>query len=116
MIGSILTILGPDAPVFRRYLLMAVGYGVMSGLSISVLVPLLAILFKGDANAIPWLAFFCLCVIVSWLFRRQVEKAGIDVGIAVLRGTRQRVGEHVAQLPIGWFTPENTGRLSHMIT
>ncbi|NWD92297.1 ABC transporter ATP-binding protein, partial [Pseudomonas sp. K5002] len=29
---------------------------------------------------------------------------------------RQRIGDHVAELPVGWFTPDNTARLNQVVT
>ena len=38
------------------------------------------------------------------------------VGVAVLQGARQRLGDHVARLPVGWFSAQNSARLGHLIT
>ncbi len=38
------------------------------------------------------------------------------VGVALLQGGRHRLGDHVARLPVGWFTPQNTARLGHIVT
>ena len=38
------------------------------------------------------------------------------VGTTVLQTARHRLGDHVASLPVGWFTPQNTARLSHIVT
>lgn len=117
MLRHLLRLLGEDAAVLRRYALMALGSGILSGLTIAALVPTLSRLLSGDTeDALPWLALLLAGAIASWLWRRCVEMAGIDVGIAVLRRGRQRIGDHVARLPMGWFTPENTARLGHVIT
>ena len=57
-----------------------------------------------------------LGVVTSWLWRRWVEKAGVQVGTAVVQAGRHRLGEQVARMPVGWFTPQNTARLEHVIT
>uniref|UniRef100_UPI001C4F5FDF ABC transporter ATP-binding protein n=1 Tax=Pseudomonas bubulae TaxID=2316085 RepID=UPI001C4F5FDF len=36
--------------------------------------------------------------------------------LTLLQGARQRIGDHVARLPLGWFTTQNTGHLGHVIT
>ncbi|MEV1079948.1 ABC transporter ATP-binding protein, partial [Streptomyces sp. NPDC050211] len=36
---------------------------------------------------------------------------GYRLGIALIRGLRHRVGDHIAGLPLGWFTGERVGRL-----
>lgn len=117
MMKTFLQLLGADAPVFRRYALMAVLYGLLSGLTITALVPVLTRLLAGDTGgASLWIVVLLAGVIACWAWRRRVEKAGIGVGIAVLQGGRHRIGDHVARLPVGWFTPENTARLNHVVS
>lgn len=109
MMRTFIQLLGEDAPIFRRYVWMAVLYGLLSGLTIAALVPVLTRLLAGDTHGSAlWLCVLLVGVVACWAWRRQVEKAGIGVGIAVLQGARHRIGDHVARLPIGWFTPENT--------
>jgi ATP-binding cassette subfamily B protein len=40
----------------------------------------------------------------------------VNVGAAILQGGRHRLGEHIAQLPVGWFSAQNTARLGHVVT
>ncbi|GGY03570.1 ABC transporter ATP-binding protein [Paludibacterium paludis] len=117
MLKTFLQLLGEDAPIFRRYVAMAVAYGVLCGLSVTALAPALVHLLAGDTgNAAPWLAALLAGVAVSWGWRRRVEHAGVRVGVAILQGARHRLGNHVAQLPVGWFLPQNTARLGHVVT
>lgn len=117
MLKTFIQLLGDDAPVFRRYCAMALAYGVLSGLTITALVLALGRLLGGDAGgAALWLLVLLAGLIACWGWRRQVEKAGVRVGVTVLQGARQRLGDHVARLPVGWFTPDNTAKLGHLIT
>nr|WP_315249760.1 ABC transporter ATP-binding protein [uncultured Duganella sp.] len=117
MLKPFIQLLGEDAPVFRRYVCMAVVYGLLCGLTISALVPLLGALLSADIQgAGPWLAALLAGVVLCWTLRRYVEQAGVRVGVTILQGARHRLGDHVARLPVGWFTPENTARLSHVVT
>ena len=63
-----------------------------------------------------WLLVTLAGMAVCWACRRRVERAGVAVGVALLQGARQRIGDHVARLPLGWFTTQNTGHLGHVIT
>lgn len=109
--------LGDDTPVLRRYLWMAVAYGLLSGLALITLVPVLQHLLANDVRGAGlWLGLTLAGVVVCWAWRRQVDKAGVAVGVAILQGARQRIGDHVASLPLGWFTAQNTSRLGHVIT
>lgn len=117
MLKTFLLLLGNEASVLRRYAGMAVAYGVLCGLAIASLVPVLIHLLDGDVRRVaPWLALLAGEVAVCWLLRRQVERAGVRVGVAILQSGRHRLGEHVARLPVGWFTPANTARLGHVVT
>ena len=117
MLKTFIRLLGGDAPVFRRYAWMAVAYGVLCGLTITSLVPVLTHLLAGDVKGVaPWLAVLLAGLAVCWALRRRVEQAGVRLGVAILQGARHRLGDHVARLPVGWFTPQNTARLSHVVT
>lgn len=117
MLTTFIRLLAEDARFLRRYALLAIAYGLLCGLTIASLVPLLSYLLQGAVTpALPWLAILLVGLVLSWLLRHYVEHAGIKVGVLILQGTRQRLGQHVASLPVGWFTPENTAQLSHMIT
>ncbi len=117
MLKTFMLLLGKDAPVLRRYGWLAVVYGVLCGLTIVGLAPLLTHLLEGDVKAAaPWLAALLAGVAVCWGLRRHVERAGVRVGVAILQDARHRLGDHVASLPVGWFTPRNTARLGHVVT
>ena len=115
MLKTFIQLLGDDAPVLRRYLWLALAYGLLCGLVIVTLMPLLGSLLGDDMPGTwRWLGVLLAGVVLCWALRRRVEKAGIRVGIAVLQRGRHRLGEHVAQLPVGWFDAHNTARLSHV--
>lgn len=117
MLKTFTQLLGNARPVFQRYLWLAVTYGLLCGLTISTLVPLLRSGLQGDTvTAVCWMLVLVLGVVTSWLWRRWVEKAGVQVGTAVVQAGRHRLGEQVARMPVGWFTPQNTARLEYVIT
>ncbi|MCY3116622.1 ABC transporter ATP-binding protein, partial [Acinetobacter baumannii] len=104
MLKTFIQLLGDDAPVFRRYCAMASGCGVLSGLAIAALVLARGRLLSGDGGgAALWLLVLLAGLLACWGWRRQVERAGVRVGVTVLQGARQRLGDHVARLPVGWF-------------
>ncbi|WJD60406.1 ABC transporter ATP-binding protein [Pseudomonas kurunegalensis] len=117
MLKTFVRLLGDSAPAWRRYLLMTVLYGVFSGLTICTLAPIMVHLLSNELQAAyAWLAVLAAGMALCWAWRRQVEQAGISLAVAVLQGGRQHIGAQVAQLPLGWFTPDNTARLGHVIT
>lgn len=117
MLKPLVELLGDDASVLHRYVWMAVFYGLLSGLTLTTLVPVLGHLLANDLRgAALWLLLTLAGMAVCWACRRRVERAGVAVGVALLQGARQRIGDHVARLPLGWFTTQNTGHLGHVIT
>ncbi|MHA6195958.1 ABC transporter ATP-binding protein [Pseudomonas wadenswilerensis] len=117
MLKTFLELLGDDAAFLYRYLTRALVYGLLCGLTIVAVVPVLGSLLAGDMQAaVRWLGLLLLGVLLCWALRRVVEKAGIRVGVGVLQGGRQRLGDHVARLPVGWFNAQNTARLNHLTT
>lgn len=117
MLKILTHLLGEDIVLLRRYLGLAIGYSLLSGLIILTFIPIITYLMSGDsANASVWLAILLLGILACWLVRSHVEKAGVRVGVAVLQSGRHRLGSHVARLPVGWFTNTNTARLSHVVT
>lgn len=117
MLKSFRALLGDDEPVFRRYLRLAVTYGLLCGLTITTLVPVLSGLLTGhrDSTAL-WLVALLCGTTACWMLRSRVEQAGVRVAVSVLQGTRHRLGDHIARLPTGWFTAENSARLGHVST
>lgn len=114
---TFLRLLGADTPAWRRYLRLAVAHGLLCGLSMTALAPVLHHLLAGDTRAAaPWLAALLAGMALVWGVRRHVEQAGVRVGLAILRGARHHLGEHVARLPAGWFTPRATAQLAHTLT
>ena len=117
MLKTFLKLLGSDAPVFRRYAWMAVALGILNGLTITALVPVVTYLLEGDLRATAmWLAVLAVGLLVCSVWRGKVEKASVQVRITVLQSSRHRLGDHIARLPVGWFTPQNTARLNHVLT
>ncbi|KZN15023.1 ABC transporter ATP-binding protein [Marinomonas sp. TW1] len=117
MLNTLLQLLGEDASKFRRYASMAIIYGLLNGLTIISLVPLLRYLLLSETiNTVIWLVVLLMGALVCWRWRLRVEKAGIEVGIALLQGGRHRLGDHISRLPLGWFNSHNTARLSQVIS
>lgn len=117
MLSTLLRILGDDAGVLRRYLWLMLAYGFLCGLAMLWQLPLLQALLAGRVGqAWPYVLAMLGMVTLCWWMRYRVEHAGIRVGVAVLRGVRLRVGEHIATLPLGWFSPQRGAMLGHMVT
>lgn len=114
MIRMLLRVLGPEyaKPVRRTVALMTVT-AVAEGLSYALLVPVLRALF-GDqpADARPWLIALGSAVALYAILRYRSDLSGFRVGTTLLRGVYYRLGDHLARLPIGWYTAGRVGEVS----
>ncbi|AGP53598.1 ABC transporter ATP-binding protein [Streptomyces rapamycinicus] len=114
MIRLLLRVLGEpdDRPVRRTLVLMSLR-AITEGVSYALLVPLLrALLGKHPADAWPWLggfaAAFALCAVLGY---RSVL-TGFRTGGELSRALHHRLGDQLARLPLGWFTPSRIGDVS----
>ncbi|MGV9611450.1 ABC transporter ATP-binding protein [Nocardia xishanensis] len=114
MIRMLLRVLGHEyaRPVRRTVALMTIT-AIIEGLSYALLVPVLRALF-GDApeDAVPWLIAFGVAVAVYGVLRYLSDLSGFRVGTTLLRGVYRRLGDHLARLPIGWYTEGRVGEVS----
>ncbi|QIS05549.1 ATP-binding cassette domain-containing protein [Nocardia brasiliensis] len=114
MIRMLLHLLGNEyaAPMRRTIALMTLT-AVVEGLSYALLVPVLRALFGSDpAQAWPWLIAFAAAVAVYALLRYRSDLSGFRVATAMLSGVYHRFGDHLARLPLGWFTARRVGEVS----
>ncbi len=116
MIRMLLRVLGPEyAKPMRRTVAMMTVTSVLEGLLYALLVPVLQALFGGTpADAWPWLVAFGAGVAVYAVLRYVADLSGMRVGTTMLRGMYYRLGEHLARLPIGWYSDSRVGEVSVM--
>ncbi|TDD25710.1 ABC transporter ATP-binding protein [Nonomuraea diastatica] len=115
MIGELGAVLGPEHGArLRRSLLAMAVYGVLQGLSFAMLVPVLRALLSGESVG-PWLAAFAAVVVATAVASYVQAQYGYAVGLAALRTLYHRLGDHVAGLPVGWFSADRVGRLGQLV-
>ncbi|MFI8948263.1 ABC transporter ATP-binding protein [Streptomyces sp. NPDC053750] len=114
MIGTLLRVLGHEyAGPVRRTVALMTATALAEGLSYALLVPVLRALFGSTPeDARPWLAAFGAAVAVYAVLRYISDRSGFRVGTTMLHGMYERLGEHLARLPIGWYQPGRTGEVS----
>ncbi|MFI9003032.1 ABC transporter ATP-binding protein [Streptomyces sp. NPDC053541] len=114
MISTLLHVLGHEyaGPVRRTIALMAAA-ALAEGLSYALLVPVLrALLGSAPGDARPWLAAFGAAVALCAVLRYVADRSGFRVGTTMLRGMYERLGDHLARLPLGWYGAGRTGEVS----
>nr|WP_042189075.1 ABC transporter ATP-binding protein [Kibdelosporangium sp. MJ126-NF4]CEL18646.1 Putative ABC iron siderophore transporter, fused permease and ATPase domains [Kibdelosporangium sp. MJ126-NF4]CTQ98130.1 Putative ABC iron siderophore transporter, fused permease and ATPase domains [Kibdelosporangium sp. MJ126-NF4] len=114
MIRTLLRVLGHQyAQPVRRTVALMTTTAIVEGLSYALLVPLLRGLFGGDpSDAVPWLIAFGGMFAVYAVLRYTSDLSGFRVGITLLRGMYHRLGDHLARLPIGWYSAGRVGEVS----
>jgi len=106
-----------DRGRFSRYLLAIVGYGVLQGLSIVLVIPVLRSLLRGDASAAaPWIGALAGVVALACAAFYGQAMIGFQIALGLLRGMHHRVGDHLVRVPLGWFSTDRTGRLAHSMS
>jgi ATP-binding cassette subfamily B protein len=116
MIRMFLRVLGHEyARPMRRTVALMTTTAIAEGLSYALLVPVLRALFGGDpGGARPWLIAFGAAVAIYAVLRYRSDLSGFRVGTTLLRGMYRRLGDHLARLPIGWYSAGRVGEVSVM--
>ncbi|WP_346116493.1 ABC transporter transmembrane domain-containing protein, partial [Nonomuraea roseola] len=114
MIRMLLRVLGHEyAQPMRRTVALMTTTAIAEGLSYALLVPVLRALFGSTpGDAWPSLIAFGAVVAIYAALRYYSDLSGFRVGIALLRGMYQRLGGHLARLPIGWYSARRVGEVS----
>ncbi|ADI03900.1 ABC transporter component [Streptomyces bingchenggensis BCW-1] len=110
----LLRVLGREyAQPMRRTVALMTTTAIAEGLSYALLVPVLrALLGDTPGDAWPWLIAFGTAVAVYTALRYISDLSGFRVGSALLRGMYHRLGDHLARLPIGWYSAGRLGEVS----
>lgn len=116
MIRMLLRVLGNEyAQPMRRTVALLTATAIVEGLSYALLVPVLRALFGSTpGDAWPWLIAFGAAVAFYATLRYCSDLSGFRVGTVLLRGMYHRLGDHLARLPIGWYSSSRVGEVSVM--
>lgn len=114
MIRLLLRVLGRQyAAPLRRTIALMIAVAILEGLSYAFTLPILRGLLGPDPDsAWPWIMAFATTITLYGALRYLADLTGFRVGAALLRGTYRRVGDHLATLPIGWFSTSRIGEVS----
>jgi ATP-binding cassette subfamily B protein len=114
MIRMLLRVLGHEyARPVRRTIAVMTTTAIVEGLSCALLVPVLRALFgSSPGDAWPWLIAFGAAVAVYAVLRYVSDLLGFRAGTTLLRGMYHRLGDHLARLPIGWYSTARVGEVS----
>ncbi|WP_327139241.1 ABC transporter ATP-binding protein [Nocardia sp. NBC_01327] len=114
MIRMLLQVLGKEyARPLRRTIALMIAAAVAEGACYAFLVPVLRALFGATpSDAWPALIEFCAAFGVYAVLRYLADLSGFRVAASALRGVFHRFGDHLARIPLGWFTAGRVGEVS----
>ena len=115
MIRRLLDMLGEDAAPLRRMLAVLVVGAVLQGVGFALTLPVIDRLAAGDtAGAARWLAAVVAVVAAGAAVQYLTQMAGYHTALALSRRLFRRLGDHLAQLPVGWFDDERVGSVGRL--
>ncbi|OLT16968.1 ABC transporter [Pseudonocardia sp. CNS-139] len=118
MIRQLVDVLRPaERPVVRRGLVLIVIAAVVQGVTFGLLVPALdTLLGPRPALVWPWIGALLVAAAVHVVAHYVSLKATLGTGAVISRSLHQRIGDHMATLPLGWFEADRVGRLSMLVS
>ncbi len=91
------------------YTVLSVVSVILRAASALLLVPLLAALFSSTpSDALPWLGVLTGATVLGWIVDTLVAKTGYRIGFALVNDTQHRMADRLTDIPLGWFTADNT--------
>ncbi|MFF0204067.1 ABC transporter ATP-binding protein [Streptomyces sp. NPDC005017] len=118
MIRRLIDVVGPEhARPLRRMVTGLVAGAVLQGIAFALLVPLLEALLGPDPDEVwPWMWALLGVAALYGLAYFDSMRTGFAAGASLSRSLHHRIGDRVAELPLGWFAPEQVGRLGQLAT
>jgi ATP-binding cassette subfamily B protein len=92
--------------------------GALLGLSYVLLIPVLRALLQADPDiesARNWILMTVAVCLLHAVVDARSRLAGVRTAGRLMLFLQHRLGEHVARLPLGWFTGPRAGRLSRHV-
>lgn len=101
----------------KRYLALLVTYCLCEAGTMLMLVPFTHALMSHNFERLKtWLVIMTAAVMATCLMRYWQTVKGFALSVAILRTIHARLGQHIARLPFGWFSPEVSGQVSRCAT
>ncbi|MEM9516815.1 MAG: ABC transporter ATP-binding protein [Actinomycetota bacterium] len=114
MIRRLMTVVNDDGAL-RTCVASWIAVGVLQGIGFVLLVPILRALFDGDTSAAWWWTLAMFGVLVVYAIARYVaQMMSYRAAVGLSRGLFMRLGDKIADLPLGWFGSERVGSIGRL--
>ena len=116
MIRTLLAVAGPHGrPALQRNVGGLIAEAVLMAVGFVLLVPFLDALFREDLGlAGRWLTAMAGLLVVYGVVRYRTQLAGYRAAIGLGEALFNRLGDHIAKLPLGWFDASRVGPVSRL--
>ncbi|MEV5499099.1 ABC transporter ATP-binding protein [Nonomuraea fuscirosea] len=92
-----------------RYASLALVSVVLRAAGVVLLVPLVGALFSaGSQDALSWLGALTAATVAGWAADAAAVRIGYGLGFALLGHAQYDVADRLAQVPLTWYTADNT--------
>jgi ATP-binding cassette subfamily B protein IrtB len=110
LIGNLLRLIPAEhRGALTGYALLTVVSVILRAASALLLVPLLGALFGSTpADALTWLGALTAATVGGWTVDMTQARIGYRIGFALANDTQHRMADRLTDVPLGWFTTDNT--------
>ena len=110
MIGNLLRLIpAGHRGVLIAYAVLSFASVVLRAASALLLVPLLGALFSSaPTGALTWLGALTAVTAAGWVVDMTLARIGYRIGFALVNDTQHRIADRLTDIPLGWFTADNT--------
>ncbi|MEO1061614.1 MAG: ABC transporter ATP-binding protein [Actinomycetota bacterium] len=114
MIRRLLHVADDEGPL-RRCVAWFVALAVLQGIGFALLVPVLRALLEGDTNeAAAWSAALGGLLVLYAVLLYVAQLTAFRSAIGISKGLFGRLGDKIAQLPLGWFDSDQVGPVGRL--
>ncbi|QQU26703.1 ABC transporter ATP-binding protein [Corynebacterium ulcerans] len=97
------------------YLILVTFVGLFDGFAVLILLPVITALTRGESIS-SWLSILVAISVVSFALRYFSAMVGYQSALDFLKTGHSIIGDKLATLPLGWFTPARTGGISRLVS
>jgi ATP-binding cassette subfamily B protein IrtB len=110
MIGNLLRLIpAGHRGVLIAYAVLSVVSVILRAASALLLVPLLGALFSSaPTDALTWLGALTAVTAAGWVVDMILARIGYRIGFALVNDTQHRMADRLTDIPLSWFTADNT--------
>lgn len=95
--------------VLTTYAVLSFISVILRAVSALLLVPLLGALFSSaPTDALTWVGALTAATAVGWTVDMILARIGYRIGFALVNDTQHRMADRLTDIPLGWFTTDNT--------